>query len=509
VTTSTLLPEGALVSNRLYWVLWSAILVLLLAPVWLTTYVPLVDLPLHMGRAHAYAYFDQDPAFAAHLSLSPNWVHNAAVELVLSPLVKIWGVERATQWFLTLYILLFAAGCHLLGCATRAPVGRGGFGPPSPAMLPCLFLSYHSIYLYGMVNFAIGVAAALFTLALRIAWARHWTVGRVAVLTILCTITYLFHLSTFAILGIAWGLWQLAEWWEQRRFSFWDLASFLAFVPGAILYLLYGRTASSGPTRWPTLSHKALHLATGFTSYTPAVTVLALLACAGGLAVAMWYGRRRLALAPLLTAVVFLLLFLAAPDEFHGATDVDVRFAPLIFCFFAAALPMLAGRLGVVLLGVVLAGFTIRQADIIRYSQTAGAEMERLLPSIDAIERNALVYPHVWLDPDPTVSKRHRHLIHFPALAIARHHIRYATLALTPRGTWPLEARKDFEHGVLIPPYGSFARLDWPRLRKERCYFWTFGLPATALAELAPYTKTVYEDGPVRVLRVEVDSEKP
>ncbi len=493
--------------NR-YHAVFAGIVVLLLLPVWMHSLVPLVDLPLHMARSYAFAHFNDDPDFPAYLAKSPHWVHNSASEIIISPLLRICSLERATQLFLTLYILLFAAGCHLLGRAVRA-TGDMAFGPPLPAMLPCLFLSYHSMYLYGYTSFAIGLAAAIFTLALRAGWGSRWTAWRVVVLTALTTVTYLFHLSAVAMLGFAWGLWTLHEWRRRGRLAWWDAASFLAFVPAGVLYLLYGRASSSGPTLWPPVSKILLHLLTGFTSYTTVVTGIAVFTAMVGTAAALWLFRGRLTKLPLVAGAAFFALFLLAPDELHSASDVSVRFVPLAFVLLAAAMPATGERAGAVVLGLVLAGLTVRQADIIVYSWRAGAEMERQLPSLDVIPRHALVYPYVWLDKDPAVSKRSRHFLHFSSLALPRRHARYANLALVPPGTWPLQGNRDFRYGVFIEPGGSFAALDWPRLQTGRVWFWTYNLPPAAVDALRPYGSIEYEDGPVRVFRIQEKPTKP
>lgn len=495
-------------SGKGYYPLFTVILVLLLLPVWMHSLVPLVDLPLHMARSYAFAHFDEDPDFAAYLTKNMHWVHNSASELVISPLLRVCSLERATQWFLTLYLVLFAFGCHLLGRAVRAN-GSQAFGAPLPAMLPCLFLSYHSMYLYGYTSFAIGLAAAIFALALRAGWGRQWTVARLAVLTVLATVTYLFHLSAVAMLGFAWGLWTLSEWRERRRLIWWDAASFAAFVPAGVLYLLYGRTSSGGHTAWPPIPKILLHLLTGFTSYTPAVTAIAVFCSLAGTGAALWFFRRRLTTLPLVAAACFFALFVAAPDEMHSASDVSVRFVPLAFVLLAAAMPAQGGRIGAAVLGVVLAGLTVRQADIIAFSRTAGAEMERQLPSLDVIAPHALVYTYAWLDTDSAVNKRTRHFLHFSALALPRRHARYANLALVPPGTWPLQGRADFRYGKFLEPGSSFAALDWPRMQNGQVWFWTYNLPAAAVAEIGRYGTIEYADGPVRVFRIQEKTTSP
>ena len=148
--------------------------------------------------------------------------------------LSLLSLERATQCFLMFYLLLFAAGCHWLG---RAVQGNGdGFGPPHPAMLPCLFLSYQATFFYGYLNFSAGLALAILTLALRIGWAARWTLPRLAALSLLCTTVFLFHLAAVAILGLAWIVWSVAESRTAAR-RWWAMGSLAAFIPAGVLYL--------------------------------------------------------------------------------------------------------------------------------------------------------------------------------------------------------------------------------------------------------------------------------
>ena len=487
-----------------YSLLFSALLVLLILPVWSVALVPLTDLPLHMARAYLMRHYGDGSAMVSYLELSPVPRHNAAFDLLVPPLLGSLSLERATQWFLTLYLLLFAAACHWLG---RAVSGDGTrFGPPRPAMLPCLFLSCHGSFLYGYVNFSFGLALALLALALRIGWGRRWTVLRIAILTALCTLIYLSHLAALGILGLAWVLWTLHECFQARRICLRDAAAFAAFIPAAALYFFtlgepHGAVAWAGPRL------KLLHSMAGFTSYSLPITMLAASLGMATLAAGLWFSRHTLRRPVFALGAVFLALFLLSPDAFHNATDTDVRFVPpaLILAAAAISFPTRAGRLPVLLLAISLAVMTARHVDIALAWRRAGQEMRAQLPSLDVIEPGALVYKAVWIDPNPAVNKRQRHFLHFPALSIPRRHSLYPELSSSAKGTWPLHARPDYYYRYLEPGE-SFTHLDWDRLRTAGGYFWTYGLTPAALAELAPYTSKVYESGPVRVFRIQAKS---
>ena len=158
-------------SPRHYYILLYGLLPLLLAPVWLVDRAPLPDIPVNMARAYQMLHFGDGSPAVAHMEMAPHTVPNSAFDLLVPPLLGVLSLERATQCFLTFYLLLFAAACHCLGRAVRG--GGEGFGPPHAAMLPCLFLSYQATFLYGFLNFSAGLALAILTLGLRIGWAAR------------------------------------------------------------------------------------------------------------------------------------------------------------------------------------------------------------------------------------------------------------------------------------------------------------------------------------------------
>jgi len=427
-------------------------------------------------------------------------VPNAAFDLLVPPLLGVLSLERATQCFLTFYLLVFATGCHWMGRAVRG--GGSGFGLPHFAILPCLFLSYQAAFLYGYLNYSAGLALAILTLALRIGWAGRWTILRLARLTFLRLAVYLFHLSAIAILGLGWIVWSI---WEGRlagRARWWAIGSFAAFIPADILYLQTDRGGAS-TIYWPTSTQKVLHLLGGFTSYSLPITGLAIVLGGGTLAVALWLSWRTFLQPVGAAGVVFLALYLAAPDAFHKATDTDTRFvAPALLLLTAACLfPSPSFRSASVLLGLSLTAMTVRQIDIINHWRVASGEWTAQLASLDAVPQGSVLHWVVWTDPDPLISKRERHFHNFAALAASRRQVEIANFASYTKGTWPLSMQPAYTYCHLA--YGEpVAHLDWNRLRAEKAFLWTYGLTAQALGDMAALAKPVYSSGRVNVFRV-------
>jgi len=481
----------------LYHLLFLLCLILLLVPVWVVDFIPLPDVPINMARAYMTRHFGDGSPVVSHLDLSPHLLPNSAFELLVPPLLGAISLERATQCFLTFYLLLFAAGCHWLGRAVQG--GDHAFGPPHFAALPCLFLSYQSPFLYGYLNYSAGLALAILTLALRIGWGRHWTFPRLATLTLLSLGVYLFHLSAEAILALGWAAWSVWEIRQATRLRWWDIGSFLAFIPAGLLYLQTDR-GGGGVIKWASPIQKVIHLLGAFTSYSLPVTAFGIAAAGGAFLLMIWLSRRKFIQPAGIIGVVFLGVYLLAPDEFHRATDTDTRFvAPTILLLSLACLiPSSSLRSASILLGISMAAMTIRQVDIVQHWRMASAELVQYLPSLDVVPRGSVLHWIVPVNPDPRINKRNRHFYSFAALASFRRQAEIPNFAHYPKGTWRLsmEPVYTFCH---LEYEESPSRLDWKRLRNENAYLWTYGLSAPAAEEISARAVTVYSSGSVRV----------
>jgi hypothetical protein len=217
---------------------------------------------------------------------------------------------------------------------------------------------------------------------------------------------------------------------------------------------------------------------------------------------AVWLSRRSFVHPAAAAGAAFLGLYVLAPDAFHNATDTDIRFVAPLFLFAAAAcaIPARSFPSGALLLGLAIAALAVRQIDIIQHWKVADAEWSRQMASLDSIPTGSVVQNIVWLDADPAINKKQRHFVNFAAFAVERRQAAFPQWITAGKGTWPLSAQPAYYHGYLH--YGEpVSNLDWPRLRAEKTYLWTYGLTARALAEMAPLATRVYESGPIHVFR--------
>jgi hypothetical protein len=140
---------------------WSCTLLFLL-PVWLTRFLPLVDLPQHLAFINVLRNF-HNPAtdYSRMLSLHLFPQHNVLHLFLCYPLSFLVGIEGANRLFLTGYVILLPlAMLHLLDTLN--------------ARREFVFLSFLFIYnlnlLWGFMSAALAIPLVLFLLSFELRW---------------------------------------------------------------------------------------------------------------------------------------------------------------------------------------------------------------------------------------------------------------------------------------------------------------------------------------------------
>src|SRR5215212_4112494 len=94
--------------------LFLAVVLLLLVPLALVEYVPMVDLPGHLARIHILRNYDKVPQFQEVYALTGKLIPNLAMDLIVVPLTHIMSLYQAARVFIALGMLVFAMGCWTL-----------------------------------------------------------------------------------------------------------------------------------------------------------------------------------------------------------------------------------------------------------------------------------------------------------------------------------------------------------------------------------------------------------
>src|SRR5512133_2961946 len=84
---------------------------LLVLPMVVGQFVPIVDLPNHLARVYIIRHLHEVPAFDATFRLIKEPIPNVAADVVLYGLLRFMEPLAAARAFLAITALLFAGGC--------------------------------------------------------------------------------------------------------------------------------------------------------------------------------------------------------------------------------------------------------------------------------------------------------------------------------------------------------------------------------------------------------------
>jgi hypothetical protein len=337
--------------------LFAAVAMLHLVPIWRVRLIPTVDGPSHLYNAVVLRELaagspEFSRVFAANLRPNPNWLGHALLFValvVVPPLV-------AEKLLVSLIVLLFLAGCWRIA----------GLVDPSGRVYAFLAmpLAFHLLLQMGFYNYSLGVALVLHAIA---SWwrrrdRRDWrAIALAASWLLLCALAHpLPSAAAMAFIGIAWI-------WTSRRWQ-----QLLAFVPAALLlcWFFLQPTLPGGQWTWKgaVLWDPLMRVMVLFTFDPRQLTFGAFLGAAYGLLiVATLATRRRIAIEErdvfLLLTIVAVVLFLAAPVSVQEGFLLKARL--LIFPYLLI-LPWLTPRLARLPLAIVLALVAVANVVYIR-----------------------------------------------------------------------------------------------------------------------------------------------
>ncbi len=314
-------PLLAFVLRRELGIAFVVLTALVLVPVFVVAVPPLADYVNHLARMHVIAVRGRDPFLDTFYSIDWQLIPNLAMDLIVPVLARVMDVYRAGQVFTALTVLAIVTG--------PMAVHRALYGRLNPFPLVAFVVVYNGIFLFGMMNFLLGVGLAMWGLAVWIGMRERAVPLRMAVSAAFCLVLFVCHLYAVGLYGLAIGSWELWE-WSRRRFRF-DrrLATELAVLVLPVLPLVPLLLGSStwglvGDYSWNPDS-KIDALAMVFRTYddTHDLTVMGL----GFMAVAYGMHRGLLsvhgAMFPL--AAFGFLVFMAMPYTLFGSEMADQR----------------------------------------------------------------------------------------------------------------------------------------------------------------------------------------
>lgn len=403
-------------SARLYWICFGAVIALHLAVIWIPAYNGIVDLPYHLARAWAMHHYADIPFLQNLFLLDLKPMPNLAIDLLVPPLLSVLSPIPAAKVFLSLLVLLFAAGCHLAG---QAFYGRPVWTAPAAAC--CVF---NATYLFGFVNSVAGSAFFLLAFALWMRFRARWTPLRWAVFALLILAAYLSHLSGFVFTAMAIGIVHLRE-LPARRPDRGDLTGWLAFLPAVAVHVYpwSNKVHMNGEIIWAPLRTKLIALGSCLFAYQDWASLLILLLAAAGLAIAFTRGGAGFGSLPAWLAIAFFAACLLSPSQITsgGGSAAEARFPPPATVFLLLAIPAVsprgAQRIALALLyGALLFRLGNVGWNLLETSRAA----EQQLVALDQVAPQTTILEIFLESPDRQTGKRQRGNIHLPSYALIR-----------------------------------------------------------------------------------------
>ena len=462
------------------------LIVMLLAPIWMVAFPPLLDYPNHLARAFVLAHL-HDANFSFQQYYRSDWgpYPYLGMDASLAVLVKLFAIETAGRVYLSLCVLALPAAVWFF-LRQAQPTAQA-------AALWALLVAYNVFFLEGFLNFDLSVAIGLVAVGLWLRWLARPSFGRWFAALVAFTGAYFAHLLGFAIAGLI-VIAYLAL--ARRPLRDWLWSGALA-VPGVAFYLLFSRV---GMTANKIIFHKwddkidslgmILH------GYWPLLDWISLAALAAWFLAAWWRNSEfRWDWKWMIIAAFFFVLFWIIPWMWgEESSDLDIRVLPFLFVAVLATAQI--GRRAKLIATIPLVLFAVRTVSVARHFQQVQPQLAGLARSFDSVPQGALVLPIVEGDEDPI----ERPFTHFWAYGVIRRGwfspylkdapgetpMRIIHDSYTPDGFWDLVYEQ--------PP-------DWKQVQNEYEYVWAYDVPKFSDA-LASIGDRIYSSGALNVYRL-------
>lgn len=403
-------------TRTIYWLCFGAVVSLHLAIIWIPSYNAIVDLPYHLARAWAIYHYADIPFLQQLFIFDLKPMPNLAIDLVVPPLLSVLDPIPAVKVFLSLLVVLFAAGCHLAG---QAFYGRPVWTAPVASC--CVF---NATFLFGFVNSVAGSALFLLAFAIWMRFRPHWTLLRWTVLALLILAAYLSHLSGFVFTAMAMGIVHL---WELpiKRPGWQDVIGWMALLPalGTHLYPWSNKVQMKGEIVWAPLQTTLITFGSCLFAYQDWASILVMLLATAGLTAAFTFGGAGFRSLPALLAIAFFTGCLLAPHQITsgGGSAAEARFVPPATVFLLLSIPALSFRRPQLIAVILLyAAMLFRLGNLGWNLMETSRVAEQQIVLLDRVVSQSSILEIFLESSDRETSKRQRGNIHLPSYALVR-----------------------------------------------------------------------------------------
>jgi hypothetical protein len=479
-------PVGSVSAPKVFrWVGPILLAAMLLAPIWMVAFPPLLDYPNHLARAFVLLHLN-DPHFSFPQFYRADWgaYPYLGMDALMAVLGRMFPIETAGRIFLSLCVLSLPAAAWFFLREAQPQAGA--------AWLWSLLIGYNVFFLEGFLNFELSLAVGLLALGLWLRWLRDPGIWRWLAALAAFMALYFTHLLGFGIAGLI----LIAYLGVSRRPPRDWLWSGALAVPGLAFYLHSSRVGlSAGKIVFHGWGDKLDALGMILHGYWPWLDWISLGALAAWFLAARWrnpefhWDRKWLVIAAFLFG-----LFWVIPWMWGEGSDLDIRVLPFLFVVILAMARV--GKRAKYLAAIPLLLFAIRTISIAQHFKETQPELAGLARSFDSVPQGALVLPIVEGDEDPI----ERPFTHFSAYGVIRRGwfspylmdapgetpMRIVYSSYTPDGFWNLVYDQ--------PP-------DWQQVQNDYEYVWAYDVPRFS-APLAGIGDKIYSSGALEVYRI-------
>jgi hypothetical protein len=444
---------------KTYYAMLAIALLMILVPIWTVDYPGIVDYPNHLVRCYILAHYHDNPLWQQRFRLDYSPLPNLAIDLIVTPLLRIMPLLRAGKVFLSLAATLYVVGC--------SETGRALTGKPNWLAIVCAFTFYNSPFLFGFVNYVFGIGVFLCVFAFWLRVRDAMTPLRFFVCCFLSIVAFLAHLSSVVILGVACLTIALLDFARDRRIS--RLIVKLVWLACPLVFMA-GFLKSSGPVgviAWASPREKLISLLAPVRSYSVALdfaVILVLFVCA----LAM-QARSRVHGGAWAGFVLFA-LFLITPSALYTVSAADARYVIPAYLILALSIELRQGRWQKAALALASAAMVIHTASIAANWLTINHRSQQVLAMGDGLPVGARIYV---LKPALDVTKLDRGFVHVIQYWTISHGADLSTLFAIP-GQQPLVFRE--------PPCGG---PEWVKCLAGYDYVWTYD-PTASVRQALP-----------------------
>lgn len=379
-----------------------AVLIILLFPIWIVNYPGMVDYPNHLARCYVLAHYHDNPIWQQRYILDHSPLPNLAIDLIVTPLLRILPLIVAGKVFLSLAAMLYVIGC--------SEVGRSVTGKPNWLALVCAFTFYNSDLLYGFVNYVFGVGVFLCAFAYWMRIRNEMTPLRFTFCCLLSIAAYLSHLSSIVFLGVACLTIAVIDFAHHRKIR--ALVGKLVWIasPGLLMVGFMKSKGQIGTIEWPSLGGKLISLLAPVRSYSVPIDVgvIAVLLVCG---VVMFRGSK--VHSTVAVGFVFLTLFLITPKVLFTSSAADARYMIPAYMLLILSIEPHWGRRQSAALVLAVAAMALRMGSITADWLRISHRSEQVLAMGYELPQNARIYVFKNEFVVPKVDRGFPHVIEF------------------------------------------------------------------------------------------------